>query len=347
MSLRTSNKIKYFTFAFTLLMVIYHARGDFRLANPSVAVFQDHLTELYNLFGCLAMAFFFMMSGYLLYNNLTEANVYEKIKRRVKSLLIPFIIWNVIFMIAEIVILHKPINGVFDMLLGFSLFPYDGPLWYVFVIFVLPLFTPLMIKIANKRIHEVIVIITSLISLLIYFYISLNYNLEEAQKSITWIVRFCGYFPCYVVGSYIGSFHNELIEKTINDNYKVFIKIVLIVCVIIWVAFIDSLFFKEIFTIVSPVLLWITIDNVFFEKPMSKCCKNSFMIYAVHGSIISLIDKFIEPRLVVTSYLSLSFWFLQPYLCVMVVYMLCYIVKWLLSKLGLSKITTIITGGRE
>ena len=347
MSLKASNKIKYFTFIFTLLIVVYHARGEFRSAYASIALFQDYLVELYSLFGHFAMAFFFMTTGYLLYNNLTKDNACEKIKRRVKSLLIPFIIWNVIFMIAEIVILHRPINGIYDLLIGFSFFPYDGPLWYVFAIFVLSLLATLIIRITDKRIHKAIVIIISLVSLFIYFYFYTTISVSESKEFITWIVRFCGYFPCYLVGSYIGLFHKESIEKTICNKYKTIIKVLLIVCTIIWVIIIDSLYFKEILTIASPILLWLIFDGEFFEKPLSEYVKNSFIIYASHGIVVSFVTKFIEPKLISTSNLSLAFVLLQPYLCAFVVYILCYIGVLLLSKFGLSKVVNIISGNRK
>lgn len=50
----------------------------------------------------------FAISGYLYFRTLTFANLKEKLKRRVSSLCVPFIIWNAIYFLLFYIITHVP-----------------------------------------------------------------------------------------------------------------------------------------------------------------------------------------------------------------------------------------------
>ena len=63
-----------------------------------------------------------MCSGYLFYRNLTWGNIPEKLKRRVYSLVIPFLIWNVLYYLLHLTARQLPYLGkLFDTAVPFSL----------------------------------------------------------------------------------------------------------------------------------------------------------------------------------------------------------------------------------
>ena len=123
----------------------------------------------------VAVPLFFLMSGFLYFNNLEQWNkdVYiKKEKRRVKSLLIPYIIWNVIALV--IFVSFQIINEGFSLygiqsiwnqygglrflwdnnrvvdecsrnILGVTMhngFPFNGPLWFLRDLFIVTLMSP-------------------------------------------------------------------------------------------------------------------------------------------------------------------------------------------------------------
>ena len=83
--------------------------------NQSISFFVERIA-------CLAVPGFFMCSGYLFYRNLTWGNIPEKLKRRVYSLVIPFLIWNVLYYLLHLTARQLPYLGkLFDTAVPFSL----------------------------------------------------------------------------------------------------------------------------------------------------------------------------------------------------------------------------------
>lgn len=84
----------------------------------------------------VAMPMFFVMSGYLFFANVTKwsAHTYwHKIKRRIKSLLIPYIIWNLLMAVK----LHTYSLSIFWE-------PANMPLWFLRDLIIVSLLTPII-----------------------------------------------------------------------------------------------------------------------------------------------------------------------------------------------------------
>lgn len=106
-----SQKIKVLTFAFTLIMVAYYARTVFVSQNERLLRIGDIIFGLYDYLGCISMAFFFTMTGYLFYRNISETEIKGKIMRRVKSLLIPLMAWDDIYLIGFMIFDRDSVRG--------------------------------------------------------------------------------------------------------------------------------------------------------------------------------------------------------------------------------------------
>ena len=90
----------------------------------------------------VAMPTFFVMSGYLFFVNVTEWNAktyWNKLRRRVKTLLVPYIIWN----IAMAVKLKSFSLSIFVE-------PANMPLWFLRDLMVISLLTPIIYIIVRK-----------------------------------------------------------------------------------------------------------------------------------------------------------------------------------------------------
>lgn len=120
----------------------------------------------------LAVPLFYMISGY---NFIKSKKPYkQKIKDRFKTLLVPYLLWNII---AYIVSIRN--KGIYlpdwDMMV---LNPIDFPLWYVRDLFFLCILTPILYPITTKFKGIIFIMIASL--LYIYEYslpiIGLKYN---------------------------------------------------------------------------------------------------------------------------------------------------------------------------
>lgn len=100
---QVSKKIKVLGFLMTCFMVFYHCgKFDDSLAINSVDLFFNAiLNRLFSGMGTVVMAWFFTISGFLLLKDLSYQNYLYKIKRRVFSLLIPYIVWQIIIAIKK------------------------------------------------------------------------------------------------------------------------------------------------------------------------------------------------------------------------------------------------------
>lgn len=90
-------KIKRISFLLIVFVLIAHSyyleAQDFEVAG----VVQDFIAKL---FSCTATPNFFLISGFLFFNNIEHTReCYPKMFRRIRTLLIPYILWNIIFVL--------------------------------------------------------------------------------------------------------------------------------------------------------------------------------------------------------------------------------------------------------
>ena len=97
------NKTTFVTFLLSLLVVFIHrynidlylGAGPYGTAPDRAAAFLEHFIG--DVLGPVAVPGFFMMSAYLFYRNVSWSSLPDKMLRRVKSVLIPYIIWNFLY----------------------------------------------------------------------------------------------------------------------------------------------------------------------------------------------------------------------------------------------------------
>ena len=100
-----------------------------------------------------AVPIFFLLSGYLFYRNVdTVADAFQKQKKRVKSVLMPFLAWSAFYygMYAAVSILVPGfLQGnveldIFSILKGIVFYEYAFPMWYMFQLCVFILLAPIL-----------------------------------------------------------------------------------------------------------------------------------------------------------------------------------------------------------
>lgn len=154
----------------TCFIVIYHS-GSFTAAKFLNRLDENLYTFTWRFFdniGSLAMSFFFTTTVFFLYYNLNPKNVGKKLSRRIHSLLIPFLLWNLIYYILPI-----PNKGDFNLneiLRRLIIDPFDGPLWYMLVIGLLAIFCPIFIKIFKHK-KNIYMFIYCFMSIMFLFYL--------------------------------------------------------------------------------------------------------------------------------------------------------------------------------
>lgn len=175
------------------------------------------------------MPFFFLVSGLL--HKYTDK---IQIKKYVFSLLIPFVFWNVLFVVLKPVLAWNDIwNGEFSQYTNWADYFFDfckkgllgilwgkngidGPTWFLFALFWCKLGTDLIIK---NRYFVVIYLILYFVSVFV--------------SNFIFIRQACMALPFYYVGYYIkNNGYDQIILKT-GMNKKIWLSVLLLICSLI------------------------------------------------------------------------------------------------------------------
>ena len=106
----------------------------------------------------VALPTLFLLSGYLLMNGFTMSKWPDKMRRRVKRLAVPYIVWNILFVLIYVSLASifprlqervdsnglSTLQGVLVKTFSLTVAPIDSPLWFLRAIFVYSLLSPLV-----------------------------------------------------------------------------------------------------------------------------------------------------------------------------------------------------------
>lgn len=148
-----------------LMIVLWHAWA----ANQYCQLMKDGIEfAIWEKICCsavnLAMPVFFFFSGYLLMQGFRFENYFEKIKRRVKRLCVPYVLWNLIFVVSYLAMSSvvpriqrrvdsfeiTTLSGILTKTLGFLTPPINMPLWFIRTIFIYAVISPLFLLLWKK-----------------------------------------------------------------------------------------------------------------------------------------------------------------------------------------------------
>lgn len=275
---KVSNRIKVVGFIMTCFMVFYHC-GDYdnSLAINSIdSWFNTELNHLFSIMGGIVMAWFFTVTGFLLMYGLTFDNYPQKIKRRCFSLLIPYVLWQILIALHNIVLAHARYSIKDFLYQNFALvmWPFDGALWYVYAVFLLAILSPILLLIfRNKNIGFIFLIC---IVLFIQYRGNITNTTFQAVTNYGYIPNVLFYLPAFLIGAFYGKFFNEL-NSTDSLKYALLL------------LFTSRLLFFADFS--SVALLILPILGIYLIPTITKVSnlniyKLTFLIYALHQTII-------------------------------------------------------------
>lgn len=277
-----SAKIKSLGFLMTCAMVCYHCPGFD--ATYSIGNWDTRLINLIEHFfyqmGYVSMSYFFAVTGYLLFTNYKINDYPVKMKRRVFSLLIPYVIWQCI--ITGIDVLQKQyIFSLKDFLVRtFALVPWpqDGALWYVYAVFLLALTSPVLLLLFRNRYAGWIATMLLIIVLQARGRVTNPYI--SAILNHGYVENILFYLPCYLVGCYCGRFMDE---NTISETTACILSALFISYILegIFPGFSADIGLKLL------PLLALFVLPVIPSLQNRKVYALSFLVYAMHQPLIA------------------------------------------------------------
>lgn len=330
-----STKITLFSLFWAIVIVCYHLNPTFdyqHIIHPGTII--DHvsyyLNAMINSLGNTAVSFFFLSSGYLLYRNLSSKNFSEKLNRRIYTLLIPLVLWNVIGLMHLLVFGGGTEDGFWVILLKIATSQYDGPLWFVLQLMILFLLSPFLKWCFQKS-------ILGLILLGILFFVPLITNSIWSN----WLSRSIGYLPIYLTGAYLGLHVDRVIQQ---EHFRTPWLLVLSLLLLILSLFESDHMALQFLKQFQILFIWILIPKK--QVRLNWCHEIAFFIYAIHcfviGIFMRLLHRFIIDE---TIEVSTTYVLLSRLLFTAASILLIYFAAWSLIR-WFPKIYNVLTGSR-
>ena len=340
MDKRISSNIKIFSFVVSCFMVLFHA-GMYDNSN-AVNQFDRELSEWinydYKLLAFFGLSFFFSVTGFLLFYGLNYRNYLKKIERRVHSLLIPYLIWQALVLIKDLCIGRRyEIPDVLLRTFGLELWPLNGPLWYVYVVFLLALLLSpvLLLMFSSKRSAWI-----STFAMLILIRFLKQTSIEPVRIVVSYglFSRILTYLPAYMIGAYYGRFY----EKNRMPESMVYSLAVVLFAYLL--DFKISGFFTDMVVMTLPMVLIFIFPSI-PKLENRKIYGYTFLIYSLHHPFIVDLKGFIDEGLAWIPIPVTILNIFEHLLILAVSVLLAAGLSKLLEKLS-PKILAVLTGGR-
>ena len=277
---------------------------------------------------------FFMLSAMLFFRRFQWNQLLGKWKRRVQTLLVPYLLWNTIYfclfaLLPRIPLLSGLINTppapltVSNVFSAIFLHEYAGFLWFIKVLILLTLLSPLFYLLFSKKyIAEIS------LAVLLQFVLNQPFVLP-AELSMHW--RF---FFFYAVGAYVSLRVPDAARVTAPKPLRI-----ALLCAIPLYAYAHTIFVSEWYSIAVIASLWFGIDA---ERVRDRATyETSFFVYLTHFLVFSVIKK-IQYALVPHT----EAWMLISYFSVAWIALLILIPLALLIRKRLPRAYSVLFGGR-
>lgn len=344
-----SNKLRWIKYFLTVGMVMYHARWiNYYNIEYSNVIDRKALSFYFRFaehIGTVCMTFFFFVSAFWFYKGLNEQrDVLVKWKKRMRSLLVPFMLWTVILGAykvynSEIVLsMDKIFYYIFES-------PVAGPLWYILGLLILQCFAPLFIFFKkNKK-------ITTILFLTLISYILLrDFNIIPHLLSFEdwwWYNNLIYYSPAYLIGAYLGLYYPDmLLKREYNSKSHTIVGMFLIaISAGLWYYYYDYRFLI-VYASIELVGLWFVLKPHWFKKTIPSFISCEFYMYALHNPILVPKTRVFLTNL--TEHLTLSgievlfFKIVQ----VLMIFVICCLVRFAICKFLPKAVDRHLTGGR-
>ena len=277
MDQKISKRISLLSFIMTLMIVVFHCQtqGDPANFGKADAFLVNALAMNINTFGMVAMAYFFAITGFLLFYKLNFETYKTKIKRRLFSLLIPFLIWQVIFICYQSCLGAKyDIADTLSSIFLMSAKPPNGVLWYVYAVFILAVLSPIHLLVFRSRtLGQLSILVIPIVS---YILLKFTPGFAEGFVSYGYIAQIIDYLPAYCFGAYCGYWYCEA------DKNEIFGGCLLaVLCALFFNNMSEGLFVYTIIRLLPIAMIFL----LPVSENKGRVFHTSFLIYAIHRPI--------------------------------------------------------------
>lgn len=272
MSLYCSRKIKFINYIMTIEILLFHS--SLKYAYPIIEDLRY-----------VALNFFFLVSGYMCFKE-ENLNCGKLIKKRIKTLVIPFVIWNLVAIVfysikGRSLSLFKSVIS-----LNFWISPLNYPIWYLMTLFLFILLTPLM-KMAFKRKWSAVALLVFSVCVNVLGWQFGQEYLVKIPHVGAYLIRMCLYFPTFFIGAYIAHYCKSIIEI---ESY--FVNLLgaagTIICISVFKATTLNISARTLLWLFCCIMIWMMIPQKIFKwwNIWEKVVSPSFFLFVSHSMLI-------------------------------------------------------------
>lgn len=314
------NKIYWFTFLFSILVIWVHAYNSelFLGQTESSALIWRIEHGIGDTIAQIAVPGFFMISSYLFYRNFTWDKLWPKWNSRIRSILVPYILWNTIYYLGYVISSRIPyLTGVvgkgvvpLELMTGVDAilhYTYNYVFWYLYQLILLIILAPVLFAVLKRTYLGLAAVI--LMGVGVYCGISLpQLNMDALLY--------------YSAAAYAALHGRRFVEEWSRKTG------LLGLCILIGVTayrFVpgpigDSTLAVVLFRLAVPIALWMIVDDRVL-CPAKAWMKYNFFLYAIHFALVRLINKTAAAVLPGEWYLPLLIYILMPGILVVISYL--------------------------
>ena len=350
-----SEKIKIISFMLILLVVQLHAYNLDLLFGKNAIILNKGFNWIFQNFFSngitrIAVPLFFIISGYLFYLQFqpTLENYLDKLKKRFKTLLLPYLIWSIFgvffyFLLQSIpqsqsffsngLIKNYSLNDFFERIF---LTPVPYQFWFLRDLMLFVIISPIFYFFI-KKLGALLIII-----LLVTWFINFDFIIISNEAIL--------FFVC---GAYLSISNDDLI------NYEFSKKTYYLICswivAVVIKTSLELINFKPLFAIniflkasilLGILAIWSLYDalkksnqnKIFFKKSI---VETSFFIFALHEPLLTIVKKVCFFMIGKENNKPLIVYIISPIITIII----CITVGLILKKY-LNKFYSILTGGR-
>lgn len=291
-------------------VVLYHSIIEF----PINLQENNILKSLYDYISVFNMPLFFFISGVCFsYNGNYKVYIIKKIKR----VLVPYFSISILNFVCKSILPGLVNNQVSIRSFIVDMFLYGGEYWFLYVMFIMFLVFPLVIKLENKTNKYFIEILFITISLL-----KLNTN-------IFCVVPLFRYFVFFNTGYLL----KDIILSNIRKETNILIPLVILAISIIIFAIntkLDIRLFEMFDAIIIILATYMFANNNLFIKIFERYGIYSLQIYCLNGFLLVL-SRTLICKLTASAFIIIPFIVL---ICLSLSYV---IIKYIISKIGIAR----------
>lgn len=325
-----------FCFLIILLHAHYHIPSVESVSDAGDIVFelQKFIREYFSTFlADIAIPGFAIISGYLFFATaeFSKEAYKKKIKKRVFTLLIPYIVWNLIVFAGDAILAvcgkTNLVNSTeWNLINVLNIFwsikgngagtcPYNGPLWYIRDLFILCILTPIIYPLLKAKIFK-------FFFLLVFFaflFVSIPHVYYHERI-------FTSYF---CIGSFFAVNQVKLFSNSVTLVKKVLFMgggIANMLYIINYFGWVDSsvIPLKQVFVFCTLLALPPIALKYLQNERIVGLASSTFFIYCMHNSFLAVLGPFVKGN---CSIMYLAYYLLLPVLDFITGYVLYLCVK--------------------